>query len=279
MSRATMFARVRRGAAAILLGCIPLLSLAAAPATAQTVPKLRDLKVGTPASVIYIGNSFFYFNNGINSHVSGLLGGMKPARTIRSSLVTISGSGFDWHDVDSYFRPNAIGRYSFNPDNSITFNKRERLFDAAVMMDCSQCPLHPDLKDIFVRDAKAHAETVRKHGAEPVFFMSWAYQDKPEMTAQLAEAYTKAGNDNEALVIPAGLAFARVVAQRPDIGLYIADKRHPTLAGSYLAAATTYGALFKASPVESSYDAGLDPATARYLRTAAWESVQAYFAP
>jgi hypothetical protein len=32
---------------------------------------------------------------------------------------------------------------------------------------------------------------VRKHGARPVYFMSWAYQDKPEMTAQLAEAYTR----------------------------------------------------------------------------------------
>jgi len=29
-------------------------------------------------------------------------------------MVTIGGSGFDWHDVESYFRPNAIGNYSFD---------------------------------------------------------------------------------------------------------------------------------------------------------------------
>jgi hypothetical protein len=250
-----------------------------APLAAQTKPAIRETGIGAPASVAYIGNSFFYFNNGINSHVSGLLAAAQPERKLRSSLITISGSGLDWHDVESYFRPNAVGRYSFNADNSITFNKPDKLFDVAITMDCSQCPIHPDLKSIFTDQAKRFAETVRKHGTEPVFFMSWAYQDKPEMTAQLAEAYTRAGNDNKALVVPDGLAFARAIAQQPDVGLYIADKRHPTLAGSYLAAATIYGAVFKASPVDSTYNAGLNPETARFLRTVAWETVQDYLKP
>lgn len=271
--------QVAFGAIARSCAAAAMFALGVGPLAAQTRPAVNQPAGGPPASILYVGNSFFYFNNGINSHVSGLLGGMEPAKTVRSVLVTISGSGFDWHDVDSYFRPNAIGRYSFNPDNTIKFEKPERLFDVAVMMDCSQCPINPDLKDIFTDYAKRDADIARKHGTEPVFFMSWAYQDKPEMTAQLAEAYTKAGNDNRALVVPAGLAFAKSVAARPDISLYIADKRHPTLAGSYLAAATMYGALFKASPVESRYTAGLDPATARFLRTTAWDTVQGYLAP
>jgi hypothetical protein len=73
--------------------------------------------------------------------------------------------------------------------------------------------------------------------------MSWAYADKPEMTAKLAEAYTVAGNANIALVIPAGLAFARVVKERPDLVLYQPDNRHPTLIGTYLATSTVYSAL------------------------------------
>ena len=72
--------------------------------------------MANPASIIYIGNSFFYFNNGMSSMVSGLLSAADPKAALRSSLVTISGSGFDWHDVDSYFRPNAVGRYSFAAD-------------------------------------------------------------------------------------------------------------------------------------------------------------------
>jgi hypothetical protein len=194
--------------------------------------------------------------------------------------VTISGSGFDWHDVGSYFRPDAIGRYSFDRDNAIVFNKPgTRLFDVAVMMDCSQCPIHPTLKTIFTEYAKKHADTVRAHGAKPVFFMSWAYADKPEMTAALAEAYTRAGNDNQAMVIPAGLAFARSIAAQPALNLYAPDKRHPSLAGTYLAACTVYASLFGKSPVGLAYTAGLDAATARHLQTVAWETVQDYFSP
>jgi uncharacterized protein DUF4886 len=80
-------------------------------------------------------------------------------------------------------------------------------------------------------------------------------------------------------VIPAGLAFARAVAQRPDLNLYAADKRHPSLMGTYLAACTVYASLFKKSPVGVKYTAGLDETAAKFLQTVAWETVQDYFKP
>jgi len=253
--------------------------IAAASSAAETRPKLRDVGTPVPASALYIGNSFFYYNNSLHGHVGRLIAEGLPEFRHRASSVTISGAGLDWHDVDSYFRPNAIGRYSFGAGNEIRFNQNERLFDLAIMMDCSQCPLHPELGSVFTEFARKHSATVRKHGARPVFFMSWAYQDKPDMTAQLAEAYTRAGNDNDAFVIPAGLAFARSVRLRPELNLYVADKRHPSLAGTYLAACTTYAALFRKSPVGLTYNASLPPETARHLQTVAWETVQEYFRP
>jgi hypothetical protein len=253
--------------------------LAAGCATSQTKPMVRDVGMVDPTSSIYIGNSFFYYNNGMPGQVGQLIAAGMPGFRHRSTMVTISGSGFDWHDVDSYFRPNAVGNYSFDAGNNVVFNKLDRLFDVAVMMDCSQCPLHPQLKGVFKDYAKKNAETVRKHGARPVYFMSWAYQDVPAMTAQLAEEYTKAGNDNNALVIPAGLAFARSIAVKPDLNLYVADKRHPSPAGSYLAACVTYASLFKRSPVGLAYTAGLDPAIAAHLQAVAWDTVQDYYKP
>jgi hypothetical protein len=85
-----------------------------------------------------------------------------------------------------------------------------------------------------------------------------------------------AGNANQALVIPAGLAFARSIAKRPDVNLYVADKRHPSPEGSYLAAATTYAALFNKSPVGFKFSAGLKPDVAAHLQQVAWETVQQY---
>ena len=139
--------------------------------------------------------------------------------------------------------------------------------------------MHPQLQAAFHEAVRRNAALLVQAGVRPVLFMSWAYQDKPEMTAQLAEQYTVAGNANDALVIPAGLAFAKAIAKQPTLELYEADKRHPSLAGTYLAACTAYAALYRKSPVGLGYTAGLDAGLAALLQTAAWETAQDYFKP
>jgi hypothetical protein len=255
--------------------------LAAGPTTAlaQTRPVVTTLGPDFPKTEMFIGNSFFYYNNGLPGHVSLMEKAADPdhKQDYRTTMVTIGGSGFDWHDVESYFRPNAVGYYAFDDQNNVVFHKREKLYDVAVMMDCSQCPVHPKLKSVFTDYAKKNSEIVRAHGARPVFFMSWAYADKPEMTAQLAQAYTIAGNDNNALVIPAGLAFARAISKQPELNLYVADKRHPSPAGTYLASCVTFAALTGRSPVGNDYLAGIDAPMAKFLQAVAWETVQEYY--
>jgi hypothetical protein len=267
------------GAVLLTLAAIGGIVIGPAAAQAQTKPLVKTLGPDFPKSELFIGNSFFYYNNGLPGHLSLLEKAADPEhkQDYRTTMVTIGGSGFDWHDVESYFRPDAIGRYSFDDHNSVVFNKPGKLYDAAVMMDCSQCPIHPTLKSVFTEFAKKDTDIVRAHGVTPVFFMSWAYADKPEMTAQLAEAYTVAGNANNALVIPAGLAFARALSKQPELNLYAADKRHPSLAGTYLATCTTFAALTGRSPVGNTYLAGIDEPTAHFLQTVAWETVQDYY--
>jgi hypothetical protein len=85
-----------------------------------------------------------------------------------------------------------------------------------------------------------------------------------------------AGNANKALVIPAGLAFANAIATRPGLNLYAPDKRHPSVEGTYLSAATTYATLFGQSPVGLKFNAGLPPEVAAHLQQVAWNTVQQY---
>ncbi len=80
---------------------------------AQTKLKRTDIGGGPPKSILWVGNSFFYYTNGMSNYLSNLLRAADPKSALRSTSVTISGSGLDWHDVESYFRPNGIGRYSF----------------------------------------------------------------------------------------------------------------------------------------------------------------------
>jgi hypothetical protein len=267
--------------AACLLACAGALGLAAcstSPATAPDRPAAAT--AGPPKTALWVGNSFFYYNNSMHGHVGELLRAARPNESgYRATSATISGSGINWHDLEALLKPGGVGSYSFDRNNNVVFNTFDKPFDVVIIMDCSQCPIHPQLSKFFREFAARDSAIARQHGAEPVFFMSWAYADKPEMTDQLAAAYVKAGADNRAKVVPAGLAFARSIAKRPEINLYVADKRHPTLAGTYLAACTVLASIYGVSPVGNAYTAGLPPDVAAHLQQTAWETVQAFKQP
>ena len=258
------------GAALVLSACATTQD-AAKPVAAASGPEQTK-------TVLWVGNSFFYYNNSMHGHVGQLIRGSSMAEKTghRSTSATISGSGINWHDLDAHFKPGGVASYSFDDNNNVVFNTFTKPFDVVLVMDCSQCPIHPQLKPIFYDFAKKNSDIARKNGARPVFFMSWAYADKPEMTEQLAAEYTNAGRINNAQVVPAGLSFARVVKERPDINLYVADKRHPTLAGTYLGACTVLASLYGVNPEGNTYTAGLDPVVAKYLQTVAWQTAQDY---
>ena len=101
--------------------------------------------------------------------------------------------------------------------------------------------------------------------------------DKPGMTAELAEQYTIAGNKNNTLVIPAGLAFANARNKRPELVLHQPDNSHPSLAGTYLAALTCYAAVFRKPPTDNWTPDGISDDTAKFLQAVSWETVQDYY--
>ena len=76
--------------------------------------------------------------------------------------------------------------------------------------------------------------------------------------------------------MPVALAFAIVTGERPDLKLRTADRKHPTLAGTYLAACTFYAALTGESPENNRYVAGLADKDAAYLQRIAWRAVSDY---
>jgi hypothetical protein len=271
---------VRAGSAGMrFLSALLLLATLAFVGCATTTP-VRPASASPPKTALYVGNSFFYYNNSMHNVVGRLLTAGNPGvKGYRSTSATISGSGLNWHDVEAYFRPGGVASYSFDSGNNVVFNTFDKPFDVVIMMDCSQCPIHPQLSKLFYEYAARDSAIVRAHGAEPVFFMSWAYSDRPEMTEQLAAAYVKAGAENRAKVVPAGLAFARSIGKRPDLNLYAADKRHPSPMGTYLAACTVLATVYGHSPVGNTYTAGLPADVAAHLQAVAWETVQSFRQP
>jgi hypothetical protein len=100
----------------------------------------------------------------MNNHFGRLAQSAAPDIRVRVTSVTISGAGLDWHDMDSLLRPNGLGRYSFIADNEIRFNKPGRQYDAAIMMDCSQCPVHPQLQGVFHDTVRTHSQALVRNG-------------------------------------------------------------------------------------------------------------------
>lgn len=234
-------------------------------------------------NILLVGNSFMFYNCGVN----GMMNGFAKAkhRDLVITIVGIGGASLYWHDVKSYLRPNALRSYKIASDgtNKVTFLKYPdgKIFDAVVLEDSSQGPIHPELKELFRESARKHCQDIRAAGARPYFMMTWAYKDKPEMTRLLADATIEVANENSASVIPCGLAFERSQRDFPEIELIRSDNRHPTVAGTYLEAAVFFASLTGIAPTDCDFygrfdDLVVTPETGKKLQQAAWETVNEF---
>ena len=239
-------------------------------------PNLIETKVDNPKSVLLVGNSFMYYNNGVHKPLLGMIKAEESlGKGHRLRSITINGSSLEWHDVESYVTNPNIGSFSITSKNKYK-NYKTKGFDLAILMDCSQCPIHPDRQELFNFYADKHVTTLKDNGVEPTFMMTWAYEDEPQMMQGLESGYTKAGNRNNALVLPVGLAFQASVLAYPDIKLYTKDKRHPSREDTYLMAAVMFSAIYRVSPIADEYDYGLAPEVTKRLQKIALLSLDYY---
>jgi hypothetical protein len=240
----------------------------AADAPRQSSPKVKRL--------LYVGNSFYYYNNSLHGHVNRLLASALPKSEregLQSYSVTISGGHLKWHNIGAYLDA-GIGDSAFNENNEVIANPVSSRFDTVLMMDCSRCPYDESTRSIFHEQVRKQGQVIRERRATPLLFMTWAYSDKPEMIDTLAREYIRAGAENKMNVVPAGLAFSRALKNRPELTLHTSDRRHPSLAGTYLAACTVLASVYRIDPRGNGYTAGLSDDEARFLQSVAWETVK-----
>src|SRR5215471_17561684 len=57
----------------LLFAALLAVVAATSPAAAQTKPKIVETGIARPSSVIFIGNSFFYYNNSLHNHFARLI--------------------------------------------------------------------------------------------------------------------------------------------------------------------------------------------------------------
>ena len=93
--------RIKTMLAVLTAGCALTISAAYAGDNYSVEPAVKNLK-SVPQRILLVGNSFMYYNCGVNGYISGFAKAQK--QKLATSMVTIGGAGLDWHDVKSYLR-------------------------------------------------------------------------------------------------------------------------------------------------------------------------------
>ncbi|WOI56574.1 DUF4886 domain-containing protein [Palleronia sp. LCG004] len=244
----------------------------AAPAISQDAPapQKKALSEENPGQILFVGNSYLYYGDSIHNHVVRMARAAYPDDRFTYKSATISGSYLDQHEISSYLEPGRLGL--------------DDPFDVVILQGHSAATTTEDRLDRFAAAVREDAPQVEEHGAEVALYMTPAYTEEnddydPEMFAQIDRGYTEVGNEVDAVIIPVGLAFELAYEARPELELHKHfDGSHPTLLGTYLAAATVYAALYEESAVGNSYDYyGAIPAEdTAFLQEIAEEAVSAY---
>ena len=261
----TVFKRCLLSLACIVLGIFGQAALA------QPI-KVKPAEKSNPERVLFVGNSYYYYNNSLHNHVSNLVKAADPAlgAKLQFKSATIGGSALHQHNIAHLTEPGRIGV--------------SQPFQWVVMQGGSGEPLSVARREVFRKTAASHAELVKARGGQVALYMTHVYvkphkQQKATNIQATESLYVEVGNEIGALVIPVGLAFEEAYRRDPDLKLHHPDGTHPSLLGTYLAACTTYAVLYAQTPVGNVYRAegAIDEALATRLQQVAQDVVTQFF--
>jgi len=248
-------------------------ALLLAPAAAAATPDVKAPQVDTPKRVLFVGNSYFYYNDSLHNHVRRMVIADNPAleKSLQYKSATIGGANLAHHNIDYLTEPGRIGV--------------KLPFELVILQDGSAAPLSEKRRALSMEKIREYSELIRQRGGQVALYMSHAYvpphkQAKPE-NMRLTEAhYLAAGNAVSALVIPVGLAFEEAYRRKPEMKLHKDyDGTHPELAGTYLAACVVYASVYGKSPVGNAYDyyGKIGKEDAAFLQQVADATVKKFF--
>ncbi len=234
-------------------------------------PNLKHLENAAPERVLFVGNSYLYYNDSVHNHVRRLVADILPDQTTRFKSATIGGARLSHHDLNNLLTPGKLGIKS--------------PFELVILQGGSSETLTAEAAAQFHGDVDRMVKQIRQSGAEPALYMTHAYVDPhpkvdPAMFAKIYRHYLAAGNRNTALVIPVGLAFERSYAARPELELHeFFDGTHPSVQGSYLAACVVMASIYSVSPVGASYRAygEISADDADFLQHIAQQTVEEFY--
>ena len=228
----TAMPNLRRFARASLALAFALSFASAGRAGAQTAARRDTLRV------LFIGNSYTYFNN-LGDIVAGIAASRKDGPVVLPTLAVRGGALLRWHLTAGP----AMAALDGGHWDYVVLQEQSQL--GGGMADGKPVLAKPDS---FFAASRDLAKRIRAHGAQPLFYMTWAKRDAPDQSVGLAAAYDEIGRELNSPVAPAGLAWATTRSRMEKLELYIADGSHPTPTGSYLNGLVIYATMTAHDP-------------------------------
>lgn len=221
----------------------------------------------TTKKALFIGNSYIASNN-----LPNLIAQM--ANSTGDELL------FDSNTPGGY----TLKQHSTNATTLSKINQGD--WDFVILQDQSQ---YPSFSDNFVQQnvypfAEALNQTITSANSctETLFYATWGRKNGDQdncggwppvctyegMDNLLQERYRYMADENDALLSPVSWVWRYIRTNHPEIELYTSDNSHPSVAGSFAAAATFYTVMFEKNPVEIGFNSNLSADTADKIRAA-----------
>ena len=172
-----------------------------------------------PVKILFVGNSFTYFWN-----MPQLVSAMAETQgvSIQTYQSTVGGSNLEQH-------------WKGEKGTKTRELLEDKKWDYVVFGDHSLSTI--EAPERFKEYGTKFAELVRSKGAEPIFYMTWAYKSNPLMQGTITKGYIDLATELNAKVLPVGPVYMKARTLRPDLEFYFDDK-HPSPDGTYLIALT-----------------------------------------
>lgn len=236
----------------VALMCVACDPMQASP---LSVPPL----VKVPGRLLFVGNSFTYYNGGLEHHVKQLADAANPPRRIECDRAAKGGATLRILHAQEWLQDKIHkGGYDL-----VILQE-----DIPELTEHSVAP--------FFEYARLFDQAIRAAGGKTVLFMAWPYERLNWVTLdQIAQAHRRIGKELGAPVAPVGVAFQRAIRERPELAMLGRDKEHESIHGTYLAANVIYATLFGESPKGITYcPTGISAEEAAFLQGIAWATVQ-----
>jgi hypothetical protein len=244
---------------------------------------LRADDVHRPIRILFVGNSYTYFNN-LPGMLEQIAASATPPRKIETKSVVEGGATLRRH----WEKKKALELIQSEDWDYVVLQEQSSL-GVTFVVD-GQLRITDSAE--FYKYVRLFDEAIRAKKAKTVLFGTWARKDAVEQDqAMLDFAYASIAKELHAVFVPAGMTWHAVRKAKPTLELYNADGSHPSPTGTYLNACCFLGTLLDKSPVGAAHEitgpainvdgkpnakgdgqlAKLDQPTAARLQAEAWD--------